>query len=144
MGLRGRCPDAGTCHSVGDECALGCYRVACCEPLSGVFPGDVWPEGVKAGNERVAERGDVGCLSGWWANALRGGDADELTSALAGPLPSLWLDGVFEAWGEEVADRLGSEDRDELFAALNGFVSANAPPAAIVHLVLSYFDNVAE
>ena len=47
MSVPGKCPDGGTCHSVGDECASSCYRVACCEPLSGVFPGDVWPENVK-------------------------------------------------------------------------------------------------
>ena len=47
MSVPGKCPDGGTCHSVGDECASSCYRVSCCEPLSGVFPGDVWPENVK-------------------------------------------------------------------------------------------------
>lgn len=35
------CPDGGRC---GHACALYCWRVACCEPLSGVFPADRWPE----------------------------------------------------------------------------------------------------
>lgn len=41
---RGACPDGGACHH---ECELGaCFRVAHCEPLSGVFPGDAWPDGI--------------------------------------------------------------------------------------------------
>lgn len=39
------CPDGGTCHH---QCAGRCFRVATCEPLSGVFPGDTWPEGIHA------------------------------------------------------------------------------------------------
>ena len=39
------CPDGGTCHH---ECAAKCFRVTGCVPLSGVFPGDVWPIGVLA------------------------------------------------------------------------------------------------
>lgn len=35
------CPDGGRC---GHACVLYCWRVACCEPLSGVFPADRWPE----------------------------------------------------------------------------------------------------
>ena len=36
------CPDGGTCHH---ECGLArCWRVDTCEPLSGVYPGNQWPE----------------------------------------------------------------------------------------------------
>jgi len=35
------CPDQGTCHH---ECGADqCFRVQCCGPLSGVFPGNRWP-----------------------------------------------------------------------------------------------------
>lgn len=43
----GRCPDDGTCHHL---CESSCYRVFCCGPLSGVFPGDEWPADVVAAN----------------------------------------------------------------------------------------------
>lgn len=38
-----QCPDGGTCHH---DCAgvEACFRVACCAPLSGVFPNDEWPK----------------------------------------------------------------------------------------------------
>ena len=45
-----RCPDGGYCHgstlAAGSEpCPPGrCLRVRTSGPLSGVFPGDVWPE----------------------------------------------------------------------------------------------------
>lgn len=35
------CPDDGACHH---ECAAACWRVRTCGPLSGVFPGDEWPQ----------------------------------------------------------------------------------------------------
>jgi hypothetical protein len=39
------CPDGGTCHH---SCTRPtCFRVEHCGPLSGVFPGDEWPEGVR-------------------------------------------------------------------------------------------------
>ena len=40
------CPDGGTCHH---WCAVlrPCFRVLCCGPLSGVFPGNVWPQDVR-------------------------------------------------------------------------------------------------
>lgn len=38
------CPDLGTCHH---GCTKGCFRVAHCGPLPGVFVDDEWPEGVK-------------------------------------------------------------------------------------------------
>lgn len=38
------CPDDGTCHH---ECEFYCWRVRYCEPLSGVFPGDQWPDTVR-------------------------------------------------------------------------------------------------
>src|SRR5581483_8743267 len=42
-----RCPDRGRCHH---SCAsvAECFRVQCCGPLSGVYPGDVWPADVRA------------------------------------------------------------------------------------------------
>lgn len=46
------CPDGGTCHH---QCGEKCHRVATCEPLSGVFPGDTWPEGIHAQHTRAAE-----------------------------------------------------------------------------------------
>lgn len=56
---RRKCPDDGTCHhECGDR---GCFRVACCEPLSNVFPNDEWPqpiweaEAIKTEQARVAE-----------------------------------------------------------------------------------------
>jgi hypothetical protein len=38
-----RCPDWGTCHHL---CTTTCFRVQCCEPLSGVYPGNQWPRAV--------------------------------------------------------------------------------------------------
>jgi hypothetical protein len=38
------CPDGGTCHHA---CRMACFRVRNCEPLSGVHPGNKWPEDVK-------------------------------------------------------------------------------------------------
>ena len=35
------CPDGGKCHHA---CTDGCFRVECCEPLSGVFPDNQWPK----------------------------------------------------------------------------------------------------
>jgi hypothetical protein len=48
----GRCPDGGTCHHQCQAARL-CSRVIDCGPLSGVFPGDRWPEDV-----RKAARGE--------------------------------------------------------------------------------------
>jgi hypothetical protein len=39
------CPDEATCHH---ECRSVCFRVKYCSPLSGVYPGDDWPESVRA------------------------------------------------------------------------------------------------
>lgn len=51
----GPCPDGGRCHH---ECTNGqCYRVKCCGPLSGVFPGDEWPDAVKEANGVTRGRG---------------------------------------------------------------------------------------
>lgn len=36
-----QCPDGGTCHH---DCGDDCYRVENAAPLSGVFPGDRWPD----------------------------------------------------------------------------------------------------
>lgn len=51
---RPKCPDGGTCHH---DCGDVCWRVRTCGPLSGVFPGDRWPDDVeaahKAGDGRV-------------------------------------------------------------------------------------------
>lgn len=52
----GRCPDGGYCHgqtlAAGSEpCPEGsCFRVRNAGPLSGVFPGDRWPDDVRAAN----------------------------------------------------------------------------------------------
>lgn len=47
-----KCPDGGKCHH---GCSEICWRVGCCGPLSGVFPGDEWPEEIqKAHSERDA------------------------------------------------------------------------------------------
>lgn len=40
-----RCPDGGACNH---ECIQACYRVLTCGPLSGVYPGDQWPDEVVA------------------------------------------------------------------------------------------------
>lgn len=50
---RRTCPDGGTCHHEceGDDPAT-CFRVTGCGPLSGVFPGDVWPLHLK--HKRIA------------------------------------------------------------------------------------------
>lgn len=40
-----RCPDGGTCHHL---CAEACFRVLTCGPLSGSFPGNTWPEEMRA------------------------------------------------------------------------------------------------
>jgi len=42
---RASCPDGGTCHH-GCDPSGPCWRVANAGPLSGVYPRDVWPEGV--------------------------------------------------------------------------------------------------
>jgi NTP pyrophosphatase (non-canonical NTP hydrolase) len=41
------CPDGGTCHHLCRQDG-SCFRVRYCGPLSGVFPGDSWPEDVRA------------------------------------------------------------------------------------------------
>ena len=38
------CPDGGHCHH---GCMEDCFRLGSCEPLSGVFPDDEWPEEVE-------------------------------------------------------------------------------------------------
>lgn len=39
------CPDGGTCHHRCPDGSLrSCFRVSSCAPLSGVYPGDRWPE----------------------------------------------------------------------------------------------------
>jgi hypothetical protein len=38
--VRPTCPDGGTCHH---WCDARCFRVECCEPLSGVYAGNRWP-----------------------------------------------------------------------------------------------------
>lgn len=44
------CPDGGTCHhECPGESAISCSRVRSCGPLSGVFPGDRWPEDMAIG-----------------------------------------------------------------------------------------------
>ena len=53
-----RCPDDGWCHH---ECGPeDCFRVWCCEPLSDVYPGDVWPADVLARFDHQPERLDRG------------------------------------------------------------------------------------
>jgi hypothetical protein len=55
-----RCPDGGYCHgstfAAGSEpCPEGtCFRVRSSGPLSGVFPGDWWPDEVRRANGVVA------------------------------------------------------------------------------------------
>lgn len=39
-----QCPDGGACHH---DCKERCFRVETCEPLSGVYPGNAWPAGVR-------------------------------------------------------------------------------------------------
>jgi hypothetical protein len=48
------CPDGGTCHH---KCALGCWRVDVCGPLSGVYPDDAWPESVTSVNPPYQQTG---------------------------------------------------------------------------------------
>lgn len=44
----GRCPDRGAC---GHYCADGpCWRVSTCGPLSGVYPGNLWPDRILTAN----------------------------------------------------------------------------------------------
>jgi hypothetical protein len=55
--IRRGCPDGGTCHH---ECGRGgCFRIDWAGPLSGVYPGDVWPEEVR---EAEHARGSGGHL----------------------------------------------------------------------------------
>jgi hypothetical protein len=58
-----RCPDGGYCHgqtfAAGSEpCPPGaCFRVRNAGPLSGVFPGDRWPDVVTdAGRTTLEEQ----------------------------------------------------------------------------------------
>lgn len=48
------CPDDGTCHHSCPS-AAACFRVACCGPLSGVFPGNRWPEAMPAAARKARE-----------------------------------------------------------------------------------------
>jgi hypothetical protein len=49
MSVRIMCPDGGTCHHGCAERDGRCFRVQTCEPLSiAGFPGDEWPESVRA------------------------------------------------------------------------------------------------
>lgn len=48
-----RCPDSGYCHH---NCERACFRVLCASPLSGTFPNDEWPEGVKRLAKILTER----------------------------------------------------------------------------------------
>lgn len=42
-----KCPDGGTCrHDCISSPDPLCVRVLTCGPLSGVFPGDRWPDNV--------------------------------------------------------------------------------------------------
>ncbi len=43
-----RCPDDGRCWHGCGPAGSGCFRVACCGPLSGVFPDNEWPAEVRA------------------------------------------------------------------------------------------------
>lgn len=72
MTEHGRCPDGGTCHSVGSECESGCYRVATSGPLSGVYPDARWPDEVRDAN---------GVAPKAWAPTIREGD-DPIRSAV--------------------------------------------------------------
>ncbi|QIG58239.1 hypothetical protein SEA_SKOG_87 [Gordonia phage Skog] len=45
MSVHEKCPDKGTCWH---GCDLACYRIRIAGPLSGVFPGDTWPEEIVA------------------------------------------------------------------------------------------------
>lgn len=47
------CPDGGPCHH---ECTGSCFRVQCCGPLSGVYPGDTWPVEVLAEHRPLDEQ----------------------------------------------------------------------------------------
>lgn len=47
MSRHNACPDGGTCHHGCDFDRPECFRVRTCEPLSGVFADDRWPEGVR-------------------------------------------------------------------------------------------------
>jgi hypothetical protein len=49
----GGCEDGGTCHHHCDEKGHSCFRRDHCSPLSGVFPGDVWPKASTAANGRA-------------------------------------------------------------------------------------------
>lgn len=40
-----KCPDGGYCHH-GCK-ANECFRVACCEPLSGVYEDNQWPDDIR-------------------------------------------------------------------------------------------------
>lgn len=50
---RERCPDDGACHH---ECGIAdpCFRVRTCEPLSGVYPDDRWPDEVVSEHNLLA------------------------------------------------------------------------------------------
>jgi hypothetical protein len=49
MGNERRCPDGGRCwHNCGENCS--CWRVNHAAPFTGEYPGDDWPDDVKADN----------------------------------------------------------------------------------------------
>lgn len=51
------CPDGGACHH---GCLAGpCFRVVYAEPLSGVYPGDRWPDDLAARNTQSEFRRDI-------------------------------------------------------------------------------------
>lgn len=41
------CPDGGSCHHLCAMRSVTCFRVRYCGPLSGVFPGNIWPEAIR-------------------------------------------------------------------------------------------------
>lgn len=47
-----RCPDGGKCHH---RCRDRCWRVIHCGPLSGVYPGDDWPDEIRKQHETETE-----------------------------------------------------------------------------------------
>lgn len=86
------CPDGGACHHGCWAADSGCWRVHMAGPLTGVYPGDVWPADVQ--EQHLAY------------NGLRDAAPDDPSNQL-GMLPASHADRGGVRFGREPADESG-------------------------------------
>lgn len=83
------CPDAGRCHHA---CVERCWRVRNAGPITGTFPGDVWPEHVKA------EHSLAPMSAGDLTEMLAAHEADDLPLRAITPHGSFSFDIIGATW----------------------------------------------